>query len=112
MRHIWQNELRHAKHEVPNDSDAVELADAGDPSPESILWQKLLRSEIVHAIDSLPATFREAIILREIEGLTYDEMSRLLDCPRGTVMSRLSRARHQLRRVLAGFSPSSPEVER
>jgi RNA polymerase sigma-70 factor, ECF subfamily len=111
LRHIWQNEVRHAKYELPSDSASVEVAERDTVSPESIFWRKLLRSEIVHAIDSLPEVFREVVVLREIEGLSYDEISNVLDCPRGTVMSRLSRARRQLRRVLASVAPSSSEVE-
>jgi RNA polymerase sigma-70 factor (ECF subfamily) len=76
--------------------------------------RKLLQSEVRHAIDMLPEQFREVVLLRDIEGLSYAEIARILSCPAGTVMSRLARAREGLRRVLcaSGFSPAKSEVKR
>ena len=54
------------------------------------------------AIESLPDTYREIIVLRDIEGFTYQEIAMVLECPAGTVMSRLGRARGKLREVLSG----------
>jgi RNA polymerase sigma-70 factor (ECF subfamily) len=112
MRNIWRNELRHARHEARQEFDHEALPSGEAASPEVVLRRKLLRSEIVHAIDSLPGAYREVVALREMEGLSYEEIGRVLDCPRGTVMSRLSRARQLLRRMLSRFAPSSWEVER
>ena len=53
-----------------------------------------------HALDRLPPEFREVIVLREIEGLSYKEISEVVDVPVGTVMSRLSRARKRLQEAL------------
>jgi RNA polymerase sigma-70 factor (ECF subfamily) len=59
-------------------------------------------SDIVRsAIDNLPAEFREIILLREFEELSYQEIADVLGCPAGTVMSRLGRARARLRTALA-----------
>jgi RNA polymerase sigma-70 factor (ECF subfamily) len=52
------------------------------------------------AIDQLPPEFREAIVLRELEGLSYKEISDVAGVPVGTVMSRLSRARKRLQQAL------------
>ena len=52
------------------------------------------------AIESLPHTYREIVVLRDIEGFTYQEIATVLDCPAGTVMSRLGRARGKLRKLL------------
>ena len=53
------------------------------------------------AIQKLSAEFREVIILREYEELSYQEMADVLECPTGTVMSRLARARAKLKRLLS-----------
>jgi RNA polymerase sigma factor (sigma-70 family) len=53
------------------------------------------------ALEQLPTEFREAIVLRELEELSYKEIARTLDVPLGTVMSRLSRGREWLRRILS-----------
>lgn len=58
------------------------------------------------ALALLPTEFREILVLRELEGFSYKEIARLIDTPMGTVMSRLSRARDQLREhLLAGAQP-------
>jgi RNA polymerase sigma-70 factor (ECF subfamily) len=55
------------------------------------------------AIESLPDAYREIVVLRDIEGFTYQEIATVLDCPAGTVMSRLGRARGKLRKLLSGW---------
>lgn len=62
--------------------------------------RKLLQSEVRDAIDGLPELFREVVVLRDIEGLSYAEIAIVVGCPIGTVMSRLARARNGLRRIL------------
>jgi RNA polymerase sigma-70 factor (ECF subfamily) len=56
--------------------------------------------QVRNAIEQLPLEFREIILLREYEELSYEEIATLLDCPLGTVMSRLARARSKLRDLL------------
>jgi len=113
MRNIWQNELRRLNREVAAETlEAVPRAQGGQETPETLLARKLLRSEIACAIDSLPAPYREVVILREIEGLSYAEIARVLECPAGTVMSRLARARTLLRRALTRYAPAGKEVRR
>ena len=72
-----------------------------------ILNSRLGDTEAVRrAIEELPVEFREIVILREMEGFSYKEIADLADVPIGTVMSRLTRARRQLQRRLAGeFKP-------
>jgi RNA polymerase sigma-70 factor (ECF subfamily) len=57
-------------------------------------------TELRLALDRLPREFREAIVLREIEGLSYKEIGRVIGAPVGTVMSRLARARKRLQDAL------------
>ena len=71
---------------------------AEDPSPlpPASLIKKAIVEAVREAIEALPVDFREAIVLRELEGLSYKEISDVTGVPLGTVMSRLARARHQL----------------
>jgi len=68
--------------------------------PESDLMAMDARETLHQALDRLPLEFREVIVLRELEGMTYREIGEVTGVPVGTVMSRLSRARHRLQRAL------------
>ena len=71
-----------------------------DPSqattPEAVLIAKIDAEQLHRAIAALPLAYREALVLREIEGLSYQEISSVMSVPIGTVMSRLARARNLL----------------
>ena len=69
-------------------------------TPESIVLDNLLDSDITQAIDDLPEQFRMAVILSDLEGFTYAEMADIMDVPMGTVMSRLHRGRKTLQKRL------------
>lgn len=64
--------------------------------PERILMQHDARQLLTHALEQLPVEFREVVILRELEDLSYKAIARLVDIPVGTVMSRLARGRKRL----------------
>jgi RNA polymerase sigma-70 factor, ECF subfamily len=66
------------------------------PDPERTLLDQSRRERVRQAIDRLAPEFRETLVLREIEGLSYKEIGAVLNIPIGTVMSRLSRARNLL----------------
>lgn len=66
------------------------------PSPEQQSERRELRREIDRAVAALPPDFREAILLREIQELSYKEIAAVLDVPIGTVMSRIARGRKLL----------------
>jgi RNA polymerase sigma factor (sigma-70 family) len=70
-------------------------------NPESVLLRGAHRQRVHQAIQALPIEFREVIVLRELEGLSYKEISAVAGVPMGTVMSRLARARQQLQESLA-----------
>ncbi len=72
-----------------------------------VYLRKLELEDIQMAINTLPALYREIIVLRDIEGFSYQEIASMLSCPAGTVMSRLGRAREKLRRSLAQWQPSA-----
>jgi RNA polymerase sigma-70 factor (ECF subfamily) len=88
---------------VPTSSLDADLHDAGSnvSNPEVLLNRKADREMVRQAIESLPVEFREVLILRELEGLSYQQISTVADLPIGTVMSRLARARKRLQQILA-----------
>ncbi len=85
------------------DEDGVEM-DIPDssPDPEATLAQRQDLAALDDALNALPVGWRECLILREVEELSYKEMARIMDVPIGTVMSRLSRARRALQREVFG----------
>ncbi len=98
LRNSWKNDRRARSRE-----DCLEAAgavEAGTGSPEERMLRRALQIEVRTALDSLSEAHREIIVLRDMEGLTYEQIAGVLACPVGTVMSRLSRARSQLRTVL------------
>jgi RNA polymerase sigma-70 factor (ECF subfamily) len=111
LRNIWHNEIR-KRNRWTSDSSVLEEIPESSESPELQVARKLLQSEVRDAIDMLPEPFREVVLLRDIEGLCYAEIARIVGCPPGTVMSRLARARESLRRLLSAPAPASREVSR
>ncbi len=79
-----------------DDRGAVDPPAPG-PSPVQGASGREIRGRIDEALDALPDAYREVLVLREIEGLSYDEISRALRVSRGTVESRIFRARERLR---------------
>ncbi len=79
----------------PQNSDGYEIPSKlrDDDSPEKILQREELREALEEAIDSLPEELRVAIVLREVDGLSYEEIAETMECPVGTVRSRIFRAR-------------------
>lgn len=69
-------------------------------NPETIMLAGADRQMLKEALEELPVEFREAIVLRELEGLSYKEIAMIADVPVGTVMSRLARARRRLQESL------------
>jgi RNA polymerase sigma-70 factor (ECF subfamily) len=108
MRHVWQNERRRISRSQETAFDDAAVFAAGE-SAEKAMSRKLLVSEVRAAVDSLPAPWREIIVMRDMEDLSYAQIAAILDCPLGTVMSRLARARGALRQMLM---PGVPEVHR
>jgi RNA polymerase sigma-70 factor, ECF subfamily len=106
LRNVWLNQLRKWR----NGPQMIELEVGDDfanyieePSKDAydLYVSKLETEQVRAAIRELPVEFREIILLREYEDLSYQEIASVLDCPVGTVMSRLGRARAKLRVVLS-----------
>ena len=78
-----------------------EVHSTASVNPETLLIEGANKQLLKQALEELPASFREVVILRELEGLSYKEIADITDVPVGTVMSRLARARKRLHIVLA-----------
>ncbi len=86
---------------VATEFDETQHSDAvADEHPEGVLLRTAAKETLARALDRLAPEFREAIVLRELEGLSYKEISEVAGVPVGTVMSRLSRARTRLQEAL------------
>ena len=110
LRNVFLNRVRSRGREVleAEMGDFAESAATGvtpgELNPEERFLQTMLHGDIDRALGALPLSFREAVVLVDIEGLTYREVTDVLGCPIGTVMSRLSRGRALLRRALGRFA--------
>ena len=84
--------------ELENEDGSMQrqIADEGDTPEESILREEQ-KSEIIQALDNLSEEHKAAVVLRDVKGLSYEEISEILELSLGTVKSRISRARNQLK---------------
>ncbi|WP_301123280.1 RNA polymerase sigma factor SigE [Mycolicibacterium fortuitum] len=89
---------------LPEDYDRVP---ADDPNPEQIYHDSRLGADLQAALDSLAPEFRAAVVLCDIEGLSYEEIGATLGVKLGTVRSRIHRGRQALREYLAKHSPET-----
>jgi len=105
---------RHRSPELSCDLDEVVLArESEEPDPETEQLLKAQAQLVNQAIEKLPIEFREVVVLRELEELSYKEIAVVLGVPVGTVMSRLARARKRLMFELNGFARySRPDLDR
>jgi len=81
-------------------AEAVGHASGFDGNPEVILLRGVNRKVVNQALEELPVAYREVVVMREIEDLSYKEIAAIAGIPAGTVMSRLSRGRELLRRAI------------
>ncbi len=114
-RNVVEGSERDAVHERFISRDATDFA----ANPEQYLFDRLLSDDVLRAIDGLPIDFRLVVILADLQEFSYKEIAEILDCPVGTVMSRLFRGRKLLQKtlreyalgqgVLNGVGEASPE---
>ena len=97
-RPAWQREL--AGELAGDHADALFLARLTDAAPEEALDRRELAAVVGRAIDALPPYHRAVILMREVEGMSYEEMAAAAGVSKGTIMSRLFHARRKLQRVL------------
>ena len=117
LRNIWLNQLRRRRAgpeiaEMDSNENVANLAVDTRQDPHALYVSKVEREQVREAIEQLPLEFREIILLREYEELSYQEIATLLQCPMGTVMSRLARARSRLRDLLPALLKAPPSPAR
>jgi RNA polymerase sigma factor (sigma-70 family) len=97
--YTWMQQNRFPDLAVSLDDEIYEI-ESKDLDPEALLLQSSDSQMVRQALEELPAEFREVLVLREFEELSYKEIARITDLPLGTVMSRLARARKRLQLAL------------
>ncbi len=85
---------------------------ATSENPENILQAEQLRSEINKALQNLPEDIRVTLSLREFDGLSYEEIAKVLECPIGTVRSRIHKGREMLDQTFSKYDMSNFEVRK
>lgn len=87
-----------------DDEQSLEPMAAADEAPDRQVFDEMLGAEVEEALSRVPEVFRTAVILSDIEGLSYDEIAEATEVPVGTVRSRIARGRAALRKELETFA--------
>ena len=97
-----------------NDTTDQLLSESATTSenPENILQAEQLRSEINKALQNLPEDIRVTLSLREFDGLSYEEIAKVLECPIGTVRSRIHKGREMLDQTFSKYDMSNFEARK
>jgi RNA polymerase sigma-70 factor (ECF subfamily) len=107
LYHIFVSRRRRIDaREVPalDDGDGQVHEPVGEADPEGRFYDSFVDEEITRAIDALPAEYRSAVVLSDVQGLRYAEIAEILHVPEGTVKSRLFRGRRILQRKLTDYA--------
>jgi RNA polymerase sigma factor (sigma-70 family) len=99
--YTWMQHNRSPELMIRLDDELHEI-ESKDLNPEALLLQSADTQMVRRALEELPIEFREVVVLRELEGLSYKQIADVAEIPLGTVMSRLARARKRLQQGLAG----------
>lgn len=98
--YTWLQQRRQDELTTPFDEEIHDI-ESDALNPEVLHLKRIEHDKIKESLESLPVEYREVIVLRELEGLSYKDISAIVHVPLGTVMSRLARARRQLQGYLA-----------
>ena len=109
--YTWYQQNKTQNQHTPFEEDLhganTEIFKSDDDNPEQIMLQKDSQRVLNNALRALPIEFREVMVMRELEDLSYKQIAAIVQIPMGTVMSRLGRGRKQLATILA----ASAEIE-
>src|SRR5947209_15050437 len=97
--YTWMQHNRSPELSVPLDDELHEI-ESKDLNPEALLVQSADTLMVRQALEELPVEFREVLVLRELEEMSYRDIASITDLPLGTVMSRLARGRKRLQQAL------------
>lgn len=95
-----------------NDGEISKQIAASDPGPADLYERKELQEKIQSMINTLSPDFRLALVLRDIQGLSYEEIAEQLNCSLGTVKSRINRARNHIKEMILAEREQIPEKAR
>ncbi len=98
--YTWLQQQKRRQEIAEPFDDEIHTVEGGGPDPEAELLRRADARLLHEAFEALPLPFREVIVLREIEGVSYKEIAAIVGIPLGTVMSRLARARRHLQEFL------------
>jgi len=100
--------------QLPSLGSQAALGQASAPTggPDAMMSERVTRERIVTALEAIPEDYRMAVILADLEGLAYKEIAEIMDCPIGTVMSRLHRGRRLLYKLLLDHAVELGWIER
>ena len=101
--YTWMQRNRSPELNMPLDDEPREV-EGDDLNPEELLLQKAAAQTLRQAVEELPLEFREVLVLRELDEMSYKQIAAVADIPLGTVMSRLARARKRLQHILVGHT--------
>ena len=100
----WRKRERHRRHApLPESPEGEEAVPSAEPGPRVGASHRELGAAIDRAVEALPPHYHEIVVLREVQGLSYEEIAVTLGISKGTVESRLFRARERLREALQGW---------
>ncbi len=110
LRNLFINEYRRRRrHPETVDLDTIEpfaVFENVSEDPQGAFFDRIVDDEVLRAVDELPEVFRETVMLSDVEGLSYEEIAKVLDVPVGTVKSRLYRGRRMLQAKLYDYAVS------
>ena len=108
--YTWMQHNRSPELTISLDDDMHEI-ESKDLNPEALLMRSANTQMVRQALEELPVEFREVLVLRELEGLSYKQIADMADIPMGTVMSRLARARKRLQQILTNHGRKETSKE-
>jgi RNA polymerase sigma-70 factor, ECF subfamily len=108
--YTWMQNNRSRQLTIHLDDELHEI-EGNDLNPEALLLQSAATQMVRRALEELPVEFREVMVLRELEGLSYKQIADVADIPIGTVMSRLARARKRLQQILTNHGNKETSQE-